>query len=252
MEPLVLSFSLVLARVTAFLAVLPILGGANAPRTVKVGLSVALALLYLSLLGVGPAQAVLHGGELSWLTFGLAIGREAILGAFLGYVMGLVLLPARIVGDYLGQEMGLTLGQLSDPLSGPPSAVLSQFFELLAGVLFLGLDGHHLFFAALHGLFLRLPVGAATPLPVAGLVAGLDSAQQAGLLLAAPVGAVLFLTSLALALMTRAAPQLNVFSLSFAIRVGAGLGAVLLLFPDFLRALVGVLGRMGGLLERLV
>jgi flagellar biosynthesis protein FliR len=253
-ESLVLSFSLILARVGAFVAVLPLLGTKTMPHTVKVGLSMALAVLYVMLLGGAATPASLaHEGPVSWFAFALVLTKEALLGAFLGYAMSLVLLPVQIAGDYLGQEMGLALGAQADPTATNPSIVVSQVFQMLASVLFLGLDGHHLFLAALHSTFLRIPIGEWSGMSAAGpMVNGLAAAQEWGLMLAAPVGAILFLTSIVLALLTRAAPQMNLFSVGFGLRIGIGLAAVFLLLPNFVSALVRTLAHMSAWLERLV
>jgi flagellar biosynthetic protein FliR len=253
-ETMVLSFSLILARVGAFVSVLPLLGAGGTPRTVKAGLSAALAVMYFLILGRSAVPESLAGaGTVSWLAFAVVLLKEALLGAFLGYAMGLVLLPVQIAGDYLGQEMGLALAAQADPTATNPSLVISQVFQMLAGVLFLGLDGHHLFFAALHGTFLRIPVGGWSGLSAAGpMVTGLASAQEWGLMLAAPVGAILFLTSVVLALLTRVAPQMNLFSIGFGLRVGIGLAATFLLLPNFVSALVRTIAHVSALLERLV
>ncbi len=253
-ETTVLSFTLILARAGAFVAVLPLLGTNATPRTIKIGLSAALAVLYFLLLGGTAAPKILTGdGPLSWLAFAVVLMNEALLGAFLGYAMSLVLLPVRIAGEYLGQEMGLSLASQADPTAGNPSTVLAQLFEMLAGVLFLGLNGHHLFLAALHSTFLRIPIGGWSGLSAAGpMTTALASAHEWGLLLAAPIGAVMFLTSIALAFMTRAAPQMNIFSIGFAVRIGLGLGGMFVLMPDFVAALVRTIAHMGDLLERLV
>jgi flagellar biosynthetic protein FliR len=259
-EALVLSFTLILARVAAFVAVLPLLGGNSTPRTVKAGLAAALAVLYFVVLGGSTNPSVLaENGPVSWLAFGIVLGREVLLGTFLGFVMSLVLLPVRIAGDYLGQEMGLSLAAQADPTAANSSQVVSQLFQMLAGLLFFGLNGHHLFLAALHGTFQYIPVGGSLLVPTlhvgttaAAMTAGLSSAQQWGLLLAAPVGALLFLSSIVLALMTRAAPQMNLFSIGFGLRIAIGLAALFVLMPDFITAIERCIVHMGALLERLV
>lgn len=260
MESLVLTFTLILARTGAFVAVLPLLGGNATPRTVKIGFAMALAVMYFPVLsGSATLPAVVEMGPLSWLAFGVAVGKESLLGAYLGYLMSLVLLPVRIAGDYLGQEMGLALAAQADPSATNPSLVVSQLFQMLAALLFFGLNGHHLFLIALNGTFLYFPIGghglaamlrmgtAAAP-----LTAGLSSAQEWGILLAAPVGALLFLSSIVLALITRAAPQMNLFSVGFGLRIMLGLTGLFVLMPGFLNALVRCLAHMSALLERLV
>ena len=252
-EMMVLSFTLILTRTAAFVAVLPSLGGSSTPRTVKIGLAASLAFLYFLLLGGNAAPPELTKEGVSWVAFAVVEMKEAILGAFLGYAMSLVLLPVQIAGDYIGQEMGLALAAQSDPSATNPSLVLSQLFQMLAGVLFLSLDGHHLFLAALHSTFMRIRIGGWSGLTAAGpMVTGLAAAQEWGLMLAAPVGALLFLSSIILALMTRAAPQMNIFSLGFTLRIALGLGGMFLLMPDFISAVVRSIAHMGDLLERLV
>lgn len=253
-EALVVSYTLVLARVGTFVAVLPVLGGAAVPRMVKAGLALALTTFLFTRHGAAIDPTLLtQAGRLSWLTYGLALAREALLGALLGYVLGLVLLPVKVAGEYLGQEMGLSLGPLLGPTSSDPATVVSQVFEALATLLLLGLDGHHLFLAALEAAFLHQAVGAAFGAPPAGdLVTGMARSQEWGLMLAAPLGAVLFLTSVALALMARAAPQLNVFAVGFPLRVLAGLIGIFVLVPELVRGIVHALGHFGDLLWSLV
>ncbi|MGH7225871.1 MAG: flagellar biosynthetic protein FliR, partial [Gemmataceae bacterium] len=87
-DSVVLSFALILARTGAFVSALPMFGGVATPRTVKVGLAVALAVLYFVLLGNSATPPIIAaGGPLSWLTFALILGKEALLGALLGYAM---------------------------------------------------------------------------------------------------------------------------------------------------------------------
>jgi hypothetical protein len=107
------------------------------------------------------SDLVHHVDGLSWLTFGLALVREAVLGAFVSCALGLIPLPARIAGEYLGQEMALTLGVLADPNAANPSVVLSQLFDLIASVVFLGLNGHH--FVAVQLECRSWPAKAGTP-----------------------------------------------------------------------------------------
>jgi flagellar biosynthetic protein FliR len=251
-EVLVVSFSLILARVATFVALLPVLGGNNVPRLVKAGFALALTVLWFGSWQTLPGQMFLEQGpHLHWLYYLVALGRETILGAVLGFAFSLFLVPVRVAGEYIGQEMGLTLGSLSDPTAESSSTAITQILEMLSTLLFLGLDGHHVFLAALHSTFARWPIGGALPgLPLAQLVHGTAAAQEWGLLLAAPVGVCLFLTTIALALMARVAPQLNIFSVGFALRLVVGMAAVLMLLPDLGAALISLFGRIGELLLR--
>ncbi len=253
MEALALVFSLVLARVATFVAVLPIFGQNGAPRMVKAGLALGLTVYWcgswdMALAG-SLATGPLAGG---WLAVLAALIREAVLGAVLGYALGLLLVPARVAGEYLAQEMGFTLGSLSDPTGNQSVTVLGQAFEVVGVLIFLGLDGHHIFLLALRGTFAHWPIGGGmTNLPVGHLVSGAAAAQEWGLVLAAPLALCLFLTTVVLALMSRAVPQLNIFAVGFPLRIGVGLVAMVLLLPNLGAALVSILGQLGEFVTRI-
>jgi flagellar biosynthetic protein FliR len=214
--------------------------------------------LILTIFWCGSWDALLSNSLLAqpmpvvWVTYALALGREAILGAVLGYALGLLLVPARIAGEYLGQEMGLTLGSLSDPGADHSATVMGQIFEMFGTLIFLGLDGHHVFLMALRGTFAHWPIGGALAgLPVNDLVSGAAAAQEWGLVLAAPLAVCLFLTAVVLSLMARAVPQLNILTIGFPLRIGVGLVAAILLLPNLGAALVSIFGRLSAFVYRL-
>jgi flagellar biosynthetic protein FliR len=238
------TLALILARVSAFLAMSPVLGGRGVPKLVKIALSLALSSFWFARSGATQAQTVLMLNQSPWLGLVLAVAREALIGGVLGYVFGLFLVPFRVAGEYISQEMGLTLGSITDPTRSQPSTVLGEFFELSGALLLLSQNVHHLFLAALHRTFATQPLGGAfLPVPVGTQLQALASVTEWGLLLAAPVGCCLFLTSLLLALLTRVAPQLNLMAAGFALRLLAGLLALLILWPDLVPGMMSMLHR---------
>jgi flagellar biosynthetic protein FliR len=254
MQNLVLLFSLILARVGAFVTVLPLFGGATVPRLVKAGLAFALATLWFGNVVEGPPAEMLNRAvETSYFAYALAAWREMVLGALLGYAFGLFQVPARVCGEFLTQELGLSFGAFIDPTGTGNVSALTQMFDALGIMLFLGLDGHHLFFAALDATFARYPVGSAMPaVPVGPLVAGASLTIQWGLSIAMPVALSLFVVTVVLAVMSRAAPQINLFTVGFPLRLAAGLLLLFLMLPNMLQSLVNALGRFGELLARLI
>ncbi len=167
--------------------------------------------------------------------------------------MGLVLLPVQIAGDYLGQEMGLALAAQSDPASDEPVA---RRHPALSDVGRRPVPRTRRTSPVSGGPAQH--VSARPPRRLVGavvrgsMVTGLGQAQEWGLMLAAPVGAVLFLTSVVLALLTRAAPQMNLFSVGFGLRVGIGLAAVFVLCPTSSPPWCGRWRSLSALMERLV
>ena len=246
-EPLVTAFVLTLARVGTFVQVLPLLGGSNVPRTVKIGFSLAL---------VGAAfqqcdRARMAGGAASgsWFGFGLSLGREMILGGLLGFALSLFLLPAHIAAEFISQEAGLSFASVLTGTSDASSGSLTAFFEMLASLVFFELDLHHVFLLVLQETFHQAPIGQGFQMPDWDLVTAFSAAEEGGVLLVAPVGLCLFLTTLVLALMTRAAPQLNLYSIGFPIRVFVSLIALLLLVPQLVSGMVGLCGYFMELLQ---
>ncbi len=254
MQHLVLLFSLVLTRVGAFVAVLPLFGSINVPRTVKAGLAFALATVWFGNVAAElPTSLLTASPETSWFAYGLAVAREAVMGAMLGYAFGLFQVPARVCGEFLTEELGLSFGAFIDPTTQGNVSALTQIIEALGVLLFLGLDGHHLFLTALDATFARYPVGTAMPaVPLEPLVGGAALTVQWGVAIAMPVVVGLFVVTFALTLMARAAPQINLFTVGFPLRLLAGLVLLVLLIPNLLNALVNALGRFGDLLTRLI
>lgn len=255
MTTAVLYFSLLLARVAAFVSALPLLGGSSVPRLVRATLVLVLTVFWFGSIVPGlPADALTQPAQTPWLFLAIALGREAILGLLLGFAFGLVLVPARVAGEYITEEMGLTLGSLVSAAGTAPTGPLTQLFEMIAMLLFFGLDGHHVFFSLLHSTLSQYPLGQGVPQlpPLQQVTAMTALTQEWGLLLAAPVACVLFLTTILLALLMKAAPQLSLYSVGFPLRLGAGLGAIILFLPNLLANLASIFGRLQELLLRLI
>jgi len=230
----ILSFALILVRVGTFVATLPLTGGRNLPRTVKVGLAAALTLMWFDVFGTDAAARFVEvASEGRWFHLALVAVREAVVGAALGFAFGLVLIPTRIAGAYIGQEMGLTLGAISDPGSLESGSVVSRIFEAIGILMFFALDVHHVILASVHVTFQRWPLGNALPsFSSAALVDGVGAAHDWGILLAAPVGVCLFAAIVVLALLMKASPQLNLFSIGLAVRVAVGMIGAFVFLPD--------------------
>jgi len=241
-DELVAAFTLTLARVGTFIQVLPLLGGPNMPRTVKIGLAMALAVLFFNETSRTLAQAggTAALGLTSWLGLGLALGREIILGGVLGFALGLFLVPAHVAAEFVAQEAGMSFANVLTASNNGSANALTVVFELLASVAFLALDLHHVFLLVLQETFQHIPIGQGFQMPDWDLVSAFSAAEEGGVLLVAPVGLCLFLTTVVLALMTRAAPQLNLYSVGFPLRVLVCLGAVVVLLPPMLTDMIGM------------
>ena len=245
-ETAVDSFGLIPIRVSAFVLVLPVLSGRNPPNTIKIGLAVSLSLFWWSC-GV-PSDylaPLLGGGWAGGPAFCFAAVREVLLGAALGFALGLFLIPVQIAGAFIAQEMGLSMATQTDPGGQATTSNVNQLFHSLGILLFFGLNLHHVVLSVLHASFFSRPVGSRFTLPASSqLLTSMREIEEAGLLLAAPVVAALFIALIVLMATMRTAPQLNLFSVGLPFRLAVGLIASAIFLPEIITMSSRVLARM--------
>jgi flagellar biosynthesis protein FliR len=242
------AFGLYLARSSALVIAAPLLG----PRT---GLTAFRVALILILAGVGANAGGLPEG------FGLGLAdaplytalvlRELAIGIFMGLIVQLGALALRVAGDSIGTEMGLQMAAQADPENGISTPLIARFYEELYLLGLFSLGGHLWLVRGLVDSFERAPI-AGPALPEAlgkDLLAELGRALAAGLSIAAPVLIVMTLLTMGLGLLARTVPQVNIFDLSFNLRVGLGLVALLLFLPTLEPALASAVGHLQGALS---
>lgn len=225
---------LVMARISAIFFVMPVFGHRSVPVPVRVGLSLLVSLAVLPLLKAPPG-----GIPGDMLPYAAMIAREIAFGLAIGFVVMLVFAVVEMAGQVLDVEMGFSMVNVIDPVFGQPLPVIGNFLHLLALLLFLLVDGHHVVLAGLVESFRQVPPGLGG-LNDAGLRVGLEEAAWAfytAVKIAAPVLGVLFLTSVALGLVARAAPQLNIFVVGVPAKLAVGLISLAAAMPVIVLAM---------------
>jgi flagellar biosynthetic protein FliR len=217
------AFFFPLTRVLALLATATPFDNAAVPGTLRLVLGLAITFALTTAMPAVPAPP-----PGSWL--GLAIlAKEALIGVSLGFAMRLAFTGLELAGELIALQMGLSFATLYDPQSSGQTGVISDLFILLATLTFLSLNGHLAVLAMLAESFKLLPVGAS--LPVAnwqGVVLTASTVFGMGLLMALPFLAALIITNIALGILTRAAPQLNVFAVGFPVSMFVGYAMLIL------------------------
>lgn len=222
-EAAFLAFLLVFVRCSAMFLTAPIFGSPNLPIHIRVfttaAVSAALACAVGSRLGQPPADM-----------YGLtaAVGREVFAGVLLGSFVNLSLQALQIAGSFMDLQAGLGSSHVLNPLNGVQSTVLSQLKSMLGIVVFLSADGHHMLIRAFVESYHAMPTFGQVEQSFASLIGAIF---LIALQIAAPVMAVGFLVDAALALMTRAVPQMNAIHTGMPAKVGAGIAAVSLGLP---------------------
>lgn len=250
-DVLVITCVLVLFRVTAFVQFMPPISGQGMPNTVKLGLSVALAVLLAPRYAMAAAVTLQPSltGDYVWIHLAFLAARETALGAALAWMFGLSMVPVRIAGAWVAQEMGLTMAGLTSPMDAQPTNVVSQALEAIGVLMFFALNMHHVVLNALGRTFAGRPVGSGWLLPSQeSVVHGVSRAVGHGFLTIAPVGILLFVTLLVLLITMRTAPQFNFMSFGMTLRLVAGMAGVVLFFPDICGAVQQLLYQTGAAL----
>jgi len=209
-------------RILALIAAAPVTDRPEFPNRAKVGLAVLISLV------VAPSLPVLPQIDpASWAGLFL-LANELAIGLALGFLMRLVFTAVEMAADLMGLQMGLGFAQFYDISAAAPIPVLGRFFGLAAVLTFLAIDGHLLLFAVLSESFTTLPIGGGASGVFWKTLASFGGNMVfAALSLALPVIAALLITNLALGVLTRAAPQLNIFAVGFPITLMIGLVAAI-------------------------
>ena len=213
----VASFMLPLFRVTSLLMVMPVFGTTLVPRRVR--LYFALAITVVIAPGLPPMPEV-HALDLSGL---LLVAEQILIGAVLGFSLQLFFQAFVVAGQIVAIQMGMGFASMVDPTNGVSVAVIGQFFTMLVTLLFLAMNGHLVVFEVLTESFTTLPVGGGLMVNHYWELAGkLGWVLGAALLLVLPAITALLVVNLAFGAMTRAAPQLNIFSIGFPLTLVMG------------------------------
>lgn len=211
-----------LARILGLIATAPLWSTAGIPRRTRLilglGITIAIAPVLPPMPDVQPAS--LAG---LWI-----LGQQVLIGIAMGFAARIVFAAIDLAGTYIGFQMGLGFATFYDPMEGGQTAVLAEFIGLIALLLFMAFDGHLLYISTLAQSFHAIPVGpeALSPNSWRNLAELGGKIFSAGLLLALPVLVALMITNVALGVLTKAAPQLNLFALGFPLTLMGGFVAV--------------------------
>jgi flagellar biosynthetic protein FliR len=219
---------LLVARVGGFWATAPVLGSQAIPGAVK---APAVAVLALAMVPVARGSAPQLPTDL--VPYAGLVARELALGLTMGFLARLVLVAVEVGGQLIDVQLGFSVVSVLDPAMGEALPLWGGFLLMAALLVFLLVGGDHLLIGALAASYRALPVGAPLPLAAASgaAFAALGWACAAALALAAPLLGVGLIVNLALGLLGRAAPQLNVFATALPVQVLVGIATLMAAAP---------------------
>ena len=240
-----------MARILGFLGAAPVFGNNAVPRRIKLVVGLAVTMGVMPVVTATPPEAID-----SWAGI-LILFQQTLIGIAMGLVLRVVFAALDLMGEIISLQMGLSFATFFDPLAGGQTAVVGEFLTLIATLVFLSLNGHLLMIDALARSFEWLPVSTTLPHKSGWLVLARFGASifASGLLMALPVVTALLITNISLGVLTRAAPQLNLFAVGFPITLTAGFIGVLLMLTNFAPVLQSLFDRgfddIGRMLEAL-
>jgi len=221
---------LILLRISAIVILLPILGHQLIPLQVKVGIIVMLTILIYPIVS---DQVTLI--PLEPVAFAAIAIQEILIAGALALFAQLVFTAAQFAGQLMSFQMGMTVANVFDPVTRSQQSVISQLAMTLAMLLWVTSGAHKIFILAMIDSFTLFPIDQAWSFP--GLLTLTDAAANMFVLslkIAAPIMLLLLLVFIALGLLSRAVPQIQVFFVSFPLTVGLGLFAFALGMPAFI------------------
>ncbi len=211
-------------RISGLFMVAPIFSAALVPARIKVVLALTLAFILAPL--VGPAAPV----EPLGIRMMLIAANQILIGVMIGFVVMIVFEALTLAGQTAAMTMGLGYATLVDPQRGASVPVVSQFMLILGILLFLSLDGHLALIQLLADSFQWAPVSAQALPAQAGLDVVLWGGRlfSAGVMIALPALVALIVVNLAMGVVSRAAPTLNLFAVGFPVSLTLGFLILLL------------------------
>lgn len=235
-------FLLIFVRVGAIMMSMPLLGGKNIPFLFKAGLAISVSIILFPILEL---DAFAYFSKP--IPFAIGVTSEIMLGVIIGLSVNIIFAGIQLAGQLVGYQMGFAIANVMDPQTGMQSSIFAGFINIVALLLFLAFNAHHWFLRSLTDSFNLVPIfdfqmtgSLAEHLILIGSNMFIIAVK-----VAAPVMAALLLTSVALGIIARTVPKMNIFLVGMPLKIALGIMFVCFSLPylsTFLRNIFNELG----------
>jgi flagellar biosynthetic protein FliR len=231
----ILVFTFVFLRISAILALIPVIGEKAVPIRVKAGLALLIALLVFPAIrmDIPSLQA-----DAAIVAVVLAMTGEVLIGVIIGFAARLIFAGIQFAGNMIGLQMGLSIANVIDPVSSTQASIIAEFKYLVAMLVFLAVDAHHLFIQAIVDSYRFVtPFGFHFSDSLTQFIFTFSRELfVTAVKISAPVMAVLLFSNVALGVVARTVPQINVFIVGMPLQIATGLIVLGLTLPVFVSA----------------
>ncbi len=236
------AFLFIFMRVGALLFFAPIFGSRNVPLQLKVGFALIISIIVYPMVKINLDYLPERIFPMAILLTG-----EIFIGITIGFVARLIFAGIQLSGNLIGFQMGFGIVNVIDPSTSSQISIIAQLQNIIALLIFLSINAHHLFIKAIIDSFELIPPlgfhfsGALIEMVVSLFGDIFKIAVKVG----APIIATLLFTSVAMGLIARTVPQMNVFIVGFPLKIAVGLLMIGLSLPFFSMLLKGIFNGMG-------
>jgi flagellar biosynthesis protein FliR len=232
------AFILVLLRVSAIVVTIPVISDASVPTRFKAALCILITLvIFPVVLPKIPQTANYHVLILMYRMAG-----EVMIGLIIGYAARLILAGIQMAGDMVGFQMGLSIANVIDPMTSEQVSIITELQYLVALLIFLAVDAHHIFFSAIiqsYSILNPLVFHFSGPL-IQTLFSYSQEMFVIAVKMAAPLIAVMLFTNVGLGIVARTVPQINIFIVGMPLQIAIGLVFLGLTAPMFVKLTQGL------------
>ncbi|MBN1380263.1 MAG: flagellar biosynthetic protein FliR [Deltaproteobacteria bacterium] len=239
----ILMLMLVFLRVSAVLFVIPAFGERTVPARVKGGLAIIITLTVFPFVRADMPSLLQEAQTFAIFT---AMIGEIMIGITIGFAVRMIFAGVQFAGEMIGIKMGFYMANIIDPVSSTQVSIIAEFQYLIALLVYLAVDGHHIFLAAITDSYqIVTPLGYHFSGPLMkALIQFSGNLFITAVKIGAPVIAVLFFTNTALGIIARTVPQINIFIVGFPLQIAVGLIFFGLTAPIFVATLQAVMNHL--------
>ncbi|HOV26875.1 MAG TPA: flagellar biosynthetic protein FliR [Pseudobacteroides sp.] len=224
-------FILVFFRMTGLFVIAPIFGRRNIPVYIKVGFALISSLLLMNAVKMGPLEY-----DQNLYAYTLIIFKEFIVGIILGYIATVVFDAILMAGQMIDMQIGFGMVNVLDPISNIQIPITANFYYMISMMVLLASNGHHIIMRALFESYKFIPAGktAFNSVLMSDVISIFSKMFLIGFKIAAPVIAAVLVTDVALGIISKSIPQINVFIVGMPAKIILGVLVMMITVPAFI------------------
>ncbi len=233
---------LVFVRMSSLFVVTPVFGRRELPAYLKIGLAFFCSYILVPLLGDVQVEYT------NLLSFTVIAAKEFLVGIIIGYVSFLIFSALYVAGQIIDMQIGFGMVNVLDPTMNTQVPITGNFVYILTTLFFLAIDGHHILISALFKSYSVLPINGFefTEAMVNNMTTIFSDVFAIGFRISIPVLAAALLAEVALGILSKTVPQMNVFVVGIPMKIAIGLLTLFVMMPIFIQVMTVTFDRMYG------